>query len=313
MGLSDPTFHSLLPARQILPNAPLVLYALVTAYIDGCTVVELVPHRFNPGEGIYLLPFFGPIHLLGAAAITWLSRFIFRRLKIEATSEAIGKESWHSVGSVFAFLAILGAAAAFPSVFRQIAVAMDFHNGVACADALWADHSAYILSDNAMEPRSVGNYDLIHYFDPVFGLPLRQSFRHEYEPGYNARLQELLAIHGAPSWSHKRQLVSDADLLAMLKPKKLEPVTHYPFDLSAHVTLWHGGTLSRWGVTSGSAQNTLGIETEFGSSWGGNYSGDAAIGRQSKYPGVIFVGAGDEWIAAVSEEGWILNAAMKEH
>ena len=106
------------------------------------------------------------------------------------------------------------------------------------ADADWANRSAYILSSNSwMVPHQVGNYDIFDYFDADSGLPLRDEMHHEYEASYKARIQQLLAIHGVPPWSHKQQLVSDADLLGMLSTNDMTPVTAYPYDLSPNAVL----------------------------------------------------------------------------
>ncbi|MGD0461684.1 MAG: hypothetical protein ABSB74_04265 [Tepidisphaeraceae bacterium] len=291
----------------------LVLYALISAYIDGCTVVMIVPHLFDPFEGIPMLVFFGPIHLIGIGAIAWISRFIFRALGIESESESPAKMEGRTAGRIVAVLAILGAAAAFPYVFRLCAKAIDIHEGAARADALWTDHTAYILSVNSwMIPHQAGNYDIYSFFDASSGLPLRHEMGHEYELGYKARIQELLSSRGVPSWSHKHQLVSDADLLGMFNAKDMTLVTAYPHDISPNVVLMHGGTMYRWGGSFSSGSNSLEVETRCGGNFGdSNYFGDAATGRLAKYPGVTFVRGGNHWIAAVSEDGWLLSAAMK--
>jgi hypothetical protein len=306
-----PLFTLICPPGRYARRA-LSFYALITAYIDGCTFVMMVPHRFNPLQGIPMMVFCGPIHLVGVSVVAWIIRFVWKALDISPGWEAAETEKGGNAVRIVSALAILGGAAMFPSVFRLCAIAMDVHEGRSRADALWADHSAYVLSNYRRAPQQIGNYEIYRYFDPDSGLWLRSEMHMEYERGYVARIQELLSAHGVPSWSHKQQLVSDADLLGMLDAKDMTPVTKYPYDLSPNVVLMRGGTLYRWGGSFSSGSNGLEVETQFGGNLGDlNYFGDATVGRLAKYPGVIFVRGGDQWIAAVSEDGWILNAAMK--
>jgi hypothetical protein len=80
---------------------------------------------------------------------------------------------------------------------------------------------------------------------------------------------------------------------------------------TAYAVLTHGGTVSRWGGSFTSGSNDLDVETRLGGTFGASgYSGNAAVGHLAKYPGVIFVRGGDKWIAAASDDGWILNGAM---
>jgi hypothetical protein len=308
-----PLFTLICPPGKFSRRA-LTVFALVTAYIDGCTVIAMVPHRFNPIEGLLDSPFFAPIHLVGTAAISWMSRSTFRILNLQFESYPAQNEESRVFGKILAALTVVAAAGAFPSVFRQAAIAIDFHSGVAWADARWADHSAYILSSKARQPHSCGNYDIYNYFDDDSGLPLQQEFHHEYETGYQTRIHELLSGQGVPPWSHKRQLVSDNDLLSMLNAGDLTTITSYPYDLSPNLVLARGGTFNRWGTYFGSGPGELDVYTRLaGNFGGGSYYGDAAVGRSPQYPGVIFVKAGNEWIVAVSEDGYILSGAIKQH
>jgi hypothetical protein len=307
-----PLFTLICP-RGKFSRRTLALYALIGAYIDGCTVVMIVPHRFDLSEGFPMLLFFGPIHLIGVAVIALISRFIFRALDIESELESSAKKDGRTTGRIVTVLTILAAAGVFPFVFQLSAKAIDLHEGEARADALWADHTAYFLSVNSwMVPHQAGIYDIYSYFDSDSGLPLRHEMGMEYEQGYKARIQSLLSIHGVPAWSHKKQLVSDADLLGIFDAKDLKTVKAYPYDISPNVVLMHGGTVNRWGGYFSSGSNSLEIDTRCGGNLGNsNYFGNAAICRLAKYPGVIFVRGGNEWVAAVSDDGWILNAAMK--
>jgi hypothetical protein len=288
----------------------LTAYALATAYIDGCTVVMLVPHRFDPGQGILLIPFFGPIHLAGVAALAWFSRVVYRYLEVDGCADANDKAARPAIRKFFVWFAILAIAAAFPFLYRKVGIAMDMRAGVERADGDWANHSAYILNQYGwMMPQSVGNYDVYSYFDAASGLPLRSDHQMGYEVTYKARIQDLLKSQGVPPWSHRAQLVPDGILIDMLAAKDFTPVTTYPFDVSPHVVLSRGGVLSRWGGTFSSGTPDLYVYTENGGDFGQNYNGDAEIGRLPAYPGVIFVRGGDQWIAAVSDDGWILKTA----
>jgi hypothetical protein len=298
-----------LPGRVFYPS--LAAYALATAYIKGCTIVEMVPHRFNPLQGLVFIFIYGPIHLILTAAIAESSDFILAWTGLAPESDSSENKDERMGARIAAIFFILLVATAFPFLFRRIAIARDFSAGEAKADMDWADHSAYILSVLWTRFRSSGDYDLYDYFDPESGLPLRPVMGHEYEAGYMARVERLLSTQGVPPWSHKQQFVSDADILNIFKAKDLTPVTTYPCDLSPCAVLIRGGSVNRWGGTFISGSSELCVDTQFGGNFGQDYYGDAATGRLAKYPGVIFVRGGDEWIAAISEDGWLLKTASK--
>jgi hypothetical protein len=290
-----PLFTMIVPPGHFSRHA-LFWYALATAYIDGCTVIGLVPHRLDLRQGILFIPFFGPIHLAAVAFVAWLSRRV-----IAPTSRV----------PVVAIVLIL--AAATPFAYRYVARAEDASEGRQRADADWAGHTARIISPDGPDSFcQMGNLLFETEWDSATGLRLQHDMRDGYEPGYNARVAELLRLHGLPDWSMKNRMVSDADMAAMLTSADMKPVTTFPRELTPDVVLMRRGTLNRWGGSMTNDSDGLCIET---SKWDGYDDGDndgpAYIGRLDKYPGVVFVRCGSAWVAACTDDGWILSHVSK--
>jgi hypothetical protein len=147
------------------------------------------------------------------------------------------------------------------------------------------------------------NVRISRNFDPETGLSLYPDMGHGFERAYMIRIRELLSQHGIPEWSQKSRLVTDADMVQMLTSSEITTITTFPFQAAPGISLQRDkGT------------NDLFIETAHGETAyiGGNgrSSDTAYVARLDRYAGVIFVRCGQKWVAACTDDGWILGYAF---
>jgi len=286
----------------------LLLYAIVSGYIDACTIVMMVPNRFSFIWALVNSVYVIPVHLVGVGIVAWVSRSLISRLGSfqENTSKYCQR-----VFRVAGFTVIVLLAFLFPFIYRHVATLLQENGGRNGADADWANHKAVILnSDGWDSEHSYGNATIVSYIDLDSGLRYRSDHHMGYEQAYKDRIQELIRIHGVPPWSLKNRLVSDADLVAMLTAQTMQPVSTFPYNAAPGITLMRNGTVSGSGGSTNFATSDLTIDAQFSGMNCMCQSGDPAyVGRLKKYPGIVFVRCGQKWVAACTDDGWILGYA----
>lgn len=288
-----------------------MFYALATGYIDGCTFHPMNPRPPISELGPMNFILWGPWHIVLAAALVGIGRFIFRRLGV--APERIDSTQRYSRRNGIG-LAIVMIAAAFPFGFRVGMDALDNWSGRRSAEIDWANHDALQFQDGTIgiwSTRQVGDYTIESAFDPTNGLRIRTEFHFAYESPYKQRVAELLHQNGIPSWSMKRRFVADSDLIAMLKDKNMKPVRQFPYDVTPEVAIARG-TYSRWGGTTGNGSGAPFLVCKNGGDLGYDFANETPyVGKNPKYPGITFVRAGQQWVAACTDDGYIVEYAGK--
>jgi hypothetical protein len=100
----------------------------------------------------------------------------------------------------------------------------------------------------------------------------------------------------------------------MFNSPDMEEVTTFPFDVNENITLFRRGSVSRWGGTSSSSNDSLSITMKEGGLWGVGSDAEselAYVGRLAQYPEVIFIRSGTRWVGAVHESGRVLSSASR--
>jgi hypothetical protein len=296
--------------RSRFSKTALLLYAVVSGYIDACTVVMMTPHRFSFIDAMFNSVLIIPMHLVGVVAIASIGRFAISRFDASPDTDWTYRQR---TGRIAAFIIILAVGIVFPFVFRRAAILHQEKAGVDLADDDWAAHTAVIRSSEGWESEhSFGDATITSYFDVNSGLPLKSDMHMGFEQSYENRIHELLQTHGVPPWSQKTRLVSDADLTSMLAATTMKAITAFPYDAAPGIVLIRNGSISRWGGSMSSASNDLSIASQFsGLSGFGSSTDTAYVGRLEKYPGVVFVRCGQKWVAACTDDGWILGYASR--
>jgi hypothetical protein len=293
-----------------LSKIALFSYAVASGLIDSVAVRKLA--ILPPGFGGTLLGYVPIVsaHLAGVGVIAWICRLLTASFGWPPEHEPTRRQQF---ARVIVFVGIIVIAFFSPCIYQQAVIRRLEKEGRDRADADWAAHTAAVWGWLGWaKPRRFANVTITSQFDFDTGLPVRGLTRDGIEDAYWRRLVELIRIHGVPSWSQKSRLASDLDLVAMLNNSTMVPVPDLPYDVAPGIVLFRNGDITRWGVTMTSFSHEMTI--------GSRYSGASVyedlseadvtyVGRSEKYPGVIFVRYGHEWIAECTEDGWILEYA----
>jgi hypothetical protein len=293
------------PFRRRL--SALCCYSIATAFVNAASTVTVVPKQLDLQEVILgTIVIFGPLHLaigLLLAAITESVRKISCRLA-HSLSPAVGNFVRWSV-----VCAALGAAIAFPVLFRQFVFWDAGNRGRTQAERDWDAGQAVIYTEDPTEANGVW-----HEFDVATGLEYRRHWpASSYSRAYDERVGELLRRDGTPEWSMKPYLVPDETLVSLLDSEEFEEVKSFPHEVNDSITLFRRGTITRWGESAGSNSDTLSITTKGGGVTGiGDKVEPAYILRKPEYPRVIFIRSGTSWIGAYHESGKRLSSASRD-
>jgi hypothetical protein len=317
-----------IPISKVIDNRPfekrfkdLAFYCLATAFLDAGTMGGIVPRQVSLAAMLLGTVVYGPIHLFVGILIEGMSQSI-----LTATRPIF---KWLTV------LAVVLPTCAFPFVFRACRIADLRHRGRTQAELDWNA----VRAEMVVEHMDWSN-DVTHRFDPATGLKIHQrGYLSEYSLAYQARVAALLAERGIPEWSMKKYLPADDDLIAMLISAQMERVYSFPHDANDNIVLIRGGTVTRWNTTFSNMSDYLAIATpqgliDIGTSWGQwspstehshvrlSCGGDnntgvtpnapVFVGRMSKYPEVVFVRSGTDWVGAFYENGELLSSASRK-
>ncbi len=296
------------PFRQRLHD--LAIYCVATAFIDAATFGGTVPrHVTFLGTLIDTVILFGPLHLVVGTILDGFVQLIRSMARFAAYTLP---PTVRSATPWLAFAALLALAGAFPFVFRAYSFAELAHRGRTQAEKDWNDQCAQVYVDWSDPFKYAGDSTLINEYDRTTGL--KKSHRHretQYVEAYNERIAELLREHGIPDWSMKDHLVDASDLIGMLDSAEMDPIEQFPYEINENIILFRRGTISRWGGTMSSSDDGLSIGTKASLVGVGNDKKPVSIGRLVKYPDVVFIRNGDDWVGAFHESGRELSSATR--
>jgi hypothetical protein len=311
----------------------LAIYCLATAFFDagtGTIIAAVIPRHVTLPMMLLMTIIYGPIHLFVGMFVEMLFqgirailRSIFGRLSLGSTRLM----QWAT------FLTLVLLTCGLPFAFREYSIAHFRHLGRAQAEKDWNAGRAemHVAFLDVWRP-------VIHRFDPATGLRIRERgymAEYPYSLAYQARVAELLAERGIPEWSMKKYIPADDDLVAMFDSKQMEKINVFPHNINENMILIRHGTLTRWNTTFSNTSGFLAIATpqaftgigtdrsEYSQGVDGNTkfvlgAGDNSdrpqnepvfVGRLSKYPRVIFVRSGTDWVGAFHESGELLSSA----
>lgn len=283
---------------------PLVIYCLATAFFDVASLVTVVPKRLNAIELAVGMIFFGPIHLVVGFAMSGLVFVLIgltRKFTIGISASKKQILRWMACTSIVLL------SLTYVVAFRQNSFLRDKLDGQNRAELDWNKHDARIY---VTAPSSSGMVS--HYYDSASGLELRQHWpEDEYSRAYNARIEELLKNQGVPDWSVKKDLVEDSDLSAELDSETMEEITTFPHDVNPNIVLFKQGTIERFGGTLSSRSDSVSIGTRFKMIGGSDEVEPIYVGRSEKYPNIIFIRNGKNWVGAFHTDGRLLSAAYR--
>lgn len=291
----------------------LIIYALVTAFIDAGTMVLVVPRHVDLLFMLVGTIVFGPLHIVVTAIVEGASQLVLshvRHLQDEgdASSDPIRRRA---VGLWVFMLALLALTVAFPIGYRHLAIESAYFSGRKAADRDWDAQQTAIRAWDYPEVVRGQGVTVSYRIDEVTSLRLRlRADDIGFSAGYNERVQERVAAEGIPHWSLRNKWIEPDRLAEMLTSGQLHEVKDVPLDVTRGIVVFRQGTVSRWGGTFSSTSEGLSIGTKDHALYGtGNSRKPIYVGRDPKNQAVVLIRQGTDWIGAFDEEGHLIATA----
>ena len=284
----------------------LIIFAFSTAFFMAGTMVTVVPRRMGPVEMLFGTVFFGPIHLLITFAVEFTIQFIysFGRTLVENRSDAA-----RSNFSLFSFLTLIGWIAlilGIPLGYQSLIESNVNNNAIKRADSDW-ETNALVYRDYEFE--QIGDVSIDFNFDPETGLQYKRRMSDlGFADRYNARISQLIELHGIPQYSIKHIIPNPNDFAKLLDATDLDIVDSFPLDLSKNIHLMRRGSLSRWGGTSTSGSDSLSVVTPHMHMG----AGDGVLPvHYKKTDDIIYIRNGPDWVGAFLHDGRMVMSASR--
>jgi hypothetical protein len=244
-------------------RSQLMAFAFATGYFDSGTYVVVVPYSADPLAMLLGMVFFsGPIHVVAGFAAEALIQLIlrpWRKLHEPAAEERAAAFPKLPLSAWLVGFLTVCAAITFVVAYRELAIRQARGRGVAAANHAWDRGEAVIFrdEDHYKDDHAVfhGVY-VTYHVDPNTGIVVRyHAPDNGFQEAYNARIAELIELHGLPSWSLKQKIPSPEALAAMFDASDFTEVVSFPHRLTADITI------ARRGGTPSASGGSLGIDT----------------------------------------------------
>lgn len=284
----------------------LILYALVTAFFMAGTMVMVVPRQMGPGEMLFGTIFFGPIHLLITFVLEFIAQMLYSMGRRLIDRNGQNATFTFSLFSLFALFVWIGLILGIPFGYQSFVNSSVNHSAIRRAEDDWKTN-ALIYRDYEFD--EIGDCTVQYEFDPETGL----EFKHRmadlgFADKYNARIDELIRLHGIPKYSIKSIVPNPDDLVRLLDSTEMDPVEAFPIDLTVNIHLMRRGTLTRWGGTSASGSDSLSIVTPHGLLG----VGDGVLPVHSRITDkIIYIRNGPDWVGAFLPDGRMVMSASR--
>lgn len=182
--------------------------------------------------------------------------------------------------------------------------------GRADAERAWESKSAvWFVSDDRPYDYVKKGIVFSFQYDHATGLPVALGDRRwpHFFAGYKSRVRELLQANGTPTWSAKRFLVSDQDLLDVLAAPPGPVVDRFPHEVNNYIVI-RRGTIHMWNESGSSGTASLGVYTPDGLS---GADGPVHVIHRQKFPELIFIREGDQGVSAYHVDGRFVASATR--
>lgn len=285
-------------------------YALATAFFNAGTPVTIVPKHVNPCEMLGMTAFFfGPMHVAVTFALEACVQGVLGqwRTVVSAPPPADRQPRFSLLAWTYLHL-VLCAGIGFPIAFRGCVVGSLQKRGAEAAETDWKTGNASVYAH--IESISVHGALVEYEIDRDTGLWIRRSMGHsEFRNSYNRRMREILNEDDSALRELKASIPRPKAVAELLSSPILSEVTEFPYELTPSIVLFRKGTISRWGSTMSSGDDSLSIATE-GRLLGigpGAQPVFVAIDRPRK--GFVVVRNGTTWVGVFRNDGRILASA----
>jgi hypothetical protein len=154
-----------------------------------------------------------------------------------------------------------------------------------------------------------------HRYDLETGLR-RQVTGHFSESAacaaYNAKIAELIRLHGQPPWSDRDYMLDDRELASYLDSPDLKRISQLPCEIAEDFVLVGPGEYTRWGRT------TKGTGLRFVSPGDGARASTLRaddpifVGRSGSHPRAVIFRVGRQRVSVLDEHGTVISVAERE-
>lgn len=284
----------------------LIIYALATAFFMAGTMVTVVPRNMGPVEMLFGTIVFGPIHLLITFAVEFAIQFVysFGRKLVENRNDS--PRINFSLFSVFAMFGWIALMLGIPFGYQSLVESNVNNNAIERADLDWKTNA---LVYREYEMGQIGDVTIDYDFDPETGLEYKHRMSDlGFADRYNARINQLIELHGIPEYSIKNIIPKPVDLAQILDATDLNVVGSFPIDLTENIHLMRRGSFSRWGGTSTSGSDSLSIVTPYMHMG----VGDGILAVHYKITDeIIYIRNGPDWVGAFLHDGRMIVSASR--
>ena len=286
----------------------LVAYSLATGWVDAATETLMVPRSVDPlGTAVMTIFFYGPVHFVVSLLVEATLQGILgigRDLVEPSTVESLPLRPQFSLLTWFVVFTIVCASIGFPFAMSSFVKGDSRSRGRRQAEKDWKAQCAVIYSRDAPQSFRHRGAELSYEFDRRTGLPLKHVFGdHGFRAAYNQRIQQLLHSQGNPPWTMKAKLPPPEILVDLLTSRELAEVTSIPHDVTTNIVVFRKGTITRWGSTSSSEDDSLSIATPEGMLGIGGGVLPIFVGP---YPGdadLVCIRNGNSWVGVFHRDG----------
>lgn len=286
----------------------LIVYSLATAFFTAGTVVGVVPRRMGQVEMLLGTIFFGPLHLIVAFTVESASQniYAFGRQLVEIRND-VSRTSF-SVFSFFALIAWICLILGIPLGYQSTIMKRVYSDAIEQADSNWKTNA---LVFGELRYEQLDDVTVIHNFDSDTGLELKtQRPDLGFRDRYNARVRELIELHGLPAYSIKHIMPKQDHLIQLLDATDLDRVDSFPFDLSENIQLERRGPPVGANGASTSSSGSLSIITP--ALQMGLGDGISQV-HHKKTDDVIYIREGTNWVGAFLHDGRMIMSASRSH
>jgi hypothetical protein len=290
-------------------------YAAGAAFFDsGALLPTVVPKSVDfklvIGMVVTTLVFFAPVHTAIAFLLEKLTQFCSRKSRAKQGGDevvhAISRRRW------VIFAVLLCGATALPFGIRQALLAQERQRGRTRAEEDWLKRSAIVYADHRTE--FVDRKVMIDWmYDHATGLRLRTKMDdHGFSDAYNQRTSELVAENGVPDWSTAKGLIGNEELATLFESNQLAEIRTLPYYASQGIEVERGKVVESEGQTARSDKEQLWIKTKkSGIEATGGAGGPVFAGRLARFPNLVFIREGNNWLGVFHEDGYFLGYATK--
>ena len=286
----------------------LIIYSLITAFFMAGTIVTIVPRSMGPAEMLLNTIFFGPIHLLITFTVEFASQFIYSSGRNLVANRIDGAKTNFSLFSFFAMIGWIALILGIPLGYQSSIKSSVKNNAIERANLDWKTN-AVVYRDNEIE--QIGDVAIHYDFDPETGLEYQQHRRWDlgFANRYNARINQLIELHGLPQYSIKHVLPNPHEVAQLLDAIDLDVVDSFPLDLSENIHLMRRGFLSRWGRVATNNSDSLSIVTSHMQM----STGHKVLPVHYKITDdVIYIRNGPNWVGVFLHDGRMIMAASRD-